>query len=193
MASGIGSHYQNDVARSVEKWDMNKKDSEWKWEKMEGLKNSSFSREDVQAVGYSGKLCMVNVKGKSVKQGAVYDVERDRREDMPEGMLEGWSGAAAVTIDYGDEMFVVDEETGELRKYDPDNDRWEVVVESSELLKGAEQMVAGRERVCIVCNGGGRIVVVDVVSRPPRSWVVNPPPEMEVVGVHILPRMSLPE
>lgn len=42
VASGIGSHYQNDVARSVEKWDMNKKDSEWKWEKMEGLKDSSF-------------------------------------------------------------------------------------------------------------------------------------------------------
>lgn len=193
VASGIGSHYLSDVARSMEKWDMNKKGREWKWEKMAALKDSSFSREDVQAIGYRGKLCMVNVKGKSVKQGCVYNVAKDRWEHMPEGMLTGWSGAVAATVDGGDEMFVVDEERGELRKYDPDNDTWEVVLEESELLIGAEQMVAGRGRLCVVCGGGGRIVVVDMAARPLRTWVVNPPPEMELVGVHILPRMSLSE
>ncbi|KAG5538914.1 hypothetical protein RHGRI_019457 [Rhododendron griersonianum] len=193
VASGIGSHYQSEVAQSMEKWDMNKKDREWKWEKMAALKDSSFSREDVQAIGYRGKLCMVNVKGKSVKQGSVYDVAKDQWDHMPEGMLAGWRGAVAATVDGGDEMFVVDEERGELRRYDADNDTWEVVLEESELLKGAEQIVAGRGRVCVVCGGGGRIVVVDVAARPPRTWVVNPPPEMELVGVHILHRVSLSE
>ena len=52
-------------------------------------------------------------------------------------------------------------------------------------LKGAEQMDAGRGRVCVVCAEGERVVVVDVVVRPVRLWVVEPPPDLQVVAVHI--------
>ena len=99
--------------------------------------------------------------------------------------------AAAATMDGGEEMYVVDEANGLLSKYDPDNDTWEMLVESAEHLKGAEQIAAGRGRVCVVCANGRQIVVVDVVARPPRTWVVDPPLGMEVISVHILPRMNL--
>ncbi|XP_057497453.1 F-box/kelch-repeat protein SKIP25-like [Actinidia eriantha] len=195
VASGMGSCYHSDMARSVEKWEVDKKDKEWIWEEMAALKDGRFSREAVEAVGYRGKLYMVNVKGKTIKQGGVYNVAKNRWEEMPKGMLAGWSGpvAAATILGREEEMFVVDEEKGGVSKYDADHDRWEKVVESLEILKGAEQIAVGRGRVCAVCGGGGRIVVVDVAARPPRTWVVNPPPEMEVVSLHILPRMSLPE
>ncbi|XP_052192212.1 F-box/kelch-repeat protein SKIP25-like [Diospyros lotus] len=190
VASGVGSHYQGDVARSVEKWNMNMKDKEWFWEKMAGLKDGRFSREAVAAIGYRGKLCMVNVKGNAIKQGGVYNVAVNQWEDMPEGMLAGWNGPAAATMDGGEEMYVVDEANGVLSKYDPNNDTWEMLVESAEHLKGAEQIAAGRGRVCVVCANGRQIVVVDVVARPTRTWVVNPPLGMEVISVHILPRMN---
>ncbi|KAK4372282.1 hypothetical protein RND71_007666 [Anisodus tanguticus] len=62
VPSGIGSGYQGDVARSLEKWDVKEKACEWKWEKLAGLKEGRFSREVVDAIGYRGKLCMVNVE-----------------------------------------------------------------------------------------------------------------------------------
>ena len=71
---------------------MNKKEKEWIWEKMAGLKDGRFSREAVEAIGYRGKLCMVNVKGNAIKQGGVYNVAMNQWEDMPEGMLAGWNG-----------------------------------------------------------------------------------------------------
>ncbi|KAL7204097.1 hypothetical protein ACSBR2_017210 [Camellia fascicularis] len=191
VASGVGSHYQGDVARSVEKWETGNKDVAPKWDKVAALRDGRFSREAVEAVGYRGKLYMVNVKGNAIKQGAVYDVAGDRWEEMPEGMLAGWNGPVGAAEE--EEMYVVDEGKGVLRKYDCGGDRWEEVVELEEELKGAEQIAAGRGRVCVVSGDGRRIVVVDVVAKPPRTWVVNPPPEMEVVAVHILPRMSLPE
>lgn len=192
MASGVGPQYQSDVARSVEKWDLKgRKNKEWKWEKMEGLKGGRFSREAVEAVGYKGKLYMVNVKGNATKQGAVYDVLSDRWEEMPAGMLAGWNGPAGVEDE--EVMYVVEEEKGVLRKYDQENDCWEEVVESMEHLKGAEQIVVGRGRVCVVCANGGGIAVVDVVARPVRIMVVDFPVEKEVVAVHILPRISVPE
>ncbi|XP_059633730.1 F-box/kelch-repeat protein SKIP25-like [Cornus florida] len=192
IASGVGTHYQGDVGRSLLKWDMKKNNDEWNWENMATLKDGRFSREAVEAVGYRGKLYMVNVKGNAVKQGAVYDVEMDRWEEMPERMVTGWNGPAAV-MDGEDVMYVVDEAKGVLSKYDFDINCWEKVMEFPEHLKGAEQIAAGRGRVCVVCANNQKIVVVDVVARPVKLWVVDLLPEMEVVAVHIMPRMSRPE
>ncbi|KAK3009133.1 hypothetical protein RJ639_013910 [Escallonia herrerae] len=187
VASGIGANYQPDVARSIEKWDLKKNSTEWRWEKLAELKDGRFSREAVEAVGFRDKLCMVNVKGHAMKEGAVYDVVKDKWEKMPEGMLAGWNGPAASNEE--DVMYVVDDEKGGLKKYDMENDCWQEVIESSERLKGAEQIAVGRGRLCAAYGNGGRIAVVDV-ARPARAWFVHPPPEMEVVAVHILPRMN---
>ncbi|PQM36945.1 F-box/kelch-repeat protein SKIP25-like [Prunus yedoensis var. nudiflora] len=109
-------------------------------------------------------------------------------------MLGGWNGPTATSINDDDDhhdhdaMYVVDESKGVLSKYVDENDCWEVVLDSV-VLREAEQVCAGRGRVCVVCANGTRIVVVDVVAPPPRIWVVEPPPMLQVVAVHILPRM----
>ncbi|TQE09010.1 hypothetical protein C1H46_005393 [Malus baccata] len=201
VASGIGSNYRGDVARSMEEWGMKKKKKEASssWVKKAGLKDGRFSREAVEAIGYRGKLWMVNVKGNARKEGAVYDVENDTWQDMPQGMIGGWNGPAAASINDDDDddhnhdvMYVVDESTGVLSKYDDENDCWEMVVES-DVLREAEQVCAGRGRVCVVCANEKRIAVVDVVAPQPRIWVVEPPPMLQVVAVHILPRMCRSE
>ncbi|KAM1909393.1 hypothetical protein ACFX13_038149 [Malus domestica] len=189
MASGIGSHFSMDVARSVEKWDLSK----WKkyqvnsngWEKVSGLRDGRFSRDAIDAVGWRGKLCMVNVKGHAAKEGAVYDAEKDTWQDMPEGMIIGWRGPVAAMDE--DVMYVVDEANGALRKYDPNKDVWEEIFES-ERLRGADQIAAGGGRVCVVC--GGEIFVVDVSAATPRLWAVQTPSGLEALAIHILPRMS---
>ncbi|KAM1784435.1 hypothetical protein ACFX12_037447 [Malus domestica] len=189
VASGIGSHFSIDVARSVEKWDLSK----WKkyqvnsngWEKVSGLRDGKFSRDAIDAVGWRGMLCMVNVKGDTAKEGAVYDVEKDTWQDMPEGMIAGWRGPVAAMDE--DVMYVMDEAKGALRRYDPNKDVWEEVFES-ERLRGADQIAAGGGRVCVVCGGG--IFVVDVSAATPRLWAVETPPGLEAVAIHILPRMS---
>ncbi|KAF2308807.1 hypothetical protein GH714_019996 [Hevea brasiliensis] len=58
----------------------------------EGLKNVRFSRDAIDAVGWRGKLCIVNAKGDAAKEGSVHDTEKDTWEDMPEGMLARWKG-----------------------------------------------------------------------------------------------------
>ncbi|GJT68703.1 F-box/kelch-repeat protein SKIP25-like protein [Tanacetum coccineum] len=84
-------------------------------------------------------------------------------------------------------MYLVNETTGGVRKYDDENDCWKDVIEGSELLKGAEQMAIGGGKICVVSHG--RIIVVDVVAKPVKMWVVDPPrPECEVISVHILGR-----
>ncbi|XP_071723696.1 F-box/kelch-repeat protein SKIP25-like [Rutidosis leptorrhynchoides] len=207
VASGIGSHFSNDIARSVEKWDLHDELTtttssvvgvgghggvaaarRWRWEKMRGLKDGRFCREAVDAIGWRGKLCMVNVKGDAPKEGLVYDVKEDTWRQMPEGMVAGWKGPAAAMDE--ETMYVVDESNGKLRKYDQELDNWVDVLESDS-LKGAQQIAAGGGRVCVVCSGGGGIVVVDVVSEKPKIWVVETPPELEAVAVYILPRMSM--
>ncbi|KAI3826874.1 hypothetical protein L1987_00933 [Smallanthus sonchifolius] len=196
VASGVGGHYCGDVARMVEKWEVKRSGhcdklsdlrDEWRWEEVAGLKDGRFSREAVEAVGYKGKICMVNVKGNAAgKEGAVYDVERNQWEKMSTGMVSGWNGAVGVAEGV---MYVVDEEKGGVRKYDDENDCWQEVIEGSELLKGAEQMAVGGGKICVITGGGGRITVVDVVAEPVRMWVVDPPrPESEVISVHILRR-----
>ncbi|PQQ09699.1 F-box/kelch-repeat protein SKIP25-like [Prunus yedoensis var. nudiflora] len=168
VASGIGTTYRGDVARSMEEWDTKRKEASSSWVKKACLKDGKFSREDVEAIGYRGKLWMVNSKGNAVKEGVVYDVQKDTWQDMPQGML------------------------GVLNKYVDENDCWEMVMESV-VLREAEQVCAGRGRVCVVCANGRKIVVVDVVATPPRIWVVEPPQMLEVVAVHILPRMCRPD
>ncbi|KAL0330964.1 UNVERIFIED_CONTAM: F-box/kelch-repeat protein SKIP25 [Sesamum angustifolium] len=118
--SGIGSHYDNDVARSVEKWDLSvqrhhQHRRRWRWEKIGSLRDCKFSREAIDAVGWKGKLCMVNVKGAVAKQGIIYDVESESWEKMPEGMLAGWRGPAAAMDE--ETLYAVDESKGWLKKH----------------------------------------------------------------------------
>lgn len=190
VASGMGARYNRDVARSLERWDMSKKQSEWSWETRAEFKDGKFSREPIEAVGYRGKLCMVNIKGKAVKEGAVYDVATDQWEEMPRGMLGGWNGPATTNDEV---MYVIDQETGCLSKYDSDNDCWEHFIGPSTHLKGAEHISVGCGKVCAVSGDGAKISVVDISSRPTNFWMLEPPQGMEVVAVHILPRMSQPE
>ncbi|PIN14154.1 hypothetical protein CDL12_13211 [Handroanthus impetiginosus] len=193
VASGIGSHYNIDVARSVEKWDLNtppqQRQHRWRWEKMGKLKDGKFSRDAIDAVGWRGKLCMVNVKGDARKEGIIYDVETDSWEEMPEGMVSGWRGPAAGMEE--EIIYVVDESKGSLKKYDPVKDAWVEVVEN-ELLKGAQHVTAARGKVCILCADGLSIAVVDVAAPPPvrRLWVVDVPGRSQVLAIHILPRLS---
>lgn len=189
VASGIGSSYSPEVARSVEKWDLNSNNRNpgWTWEKMSGLKNGKFSREAIEAVGWRGKLCMVNVKGDAAKEGIIYDIGSDTWQEMPEGMLMGWRGPAAAMDE--EIIYTVDESKGTLRKYDPGNDSWIEILEN-EMLKGALHMAAAGGRVCVVSGGGDGIVVVDVVAEQPSLVVVETPVGFQVLDVHILPRMS---
>ncbi|GKC28788.1 RNA-directed DNA polymerase, eukaryota, partial [Tanacetum coccineum] len=86
-------------------------------------------------------------------------------------------------------MYLVNETTGGVRKYDDENDCWKDVIEGSELLKGAEQMAIGGGKICVVSHG--RIIVVDVVAKPVKMWVVDPPrPECEC-PIHNVPSMLI--
>ncbi|KAB1216163.1 F-box/kelch-repeat protein SKIP25 [Morella rubra] len=195
VASGMGSQFSDHTARAVEKWDLHlQKENEgdrrnmgWLWERKSGLRDTRFSREAIDAVGWKRKLCMVNVRGGAAKEGAVYDVEKDAWEEMSEGMLAGWRGPVASMDE--DVMYALDEVKGALRKYDAERDSWEQIMES-ERLRGAQQMTAAGGRLCVVCGGGFEIVVVDVMESPPRLWAVDLPVGFEAVAVHILPRMS---
>ncbi|OAY79582.1 F-box/kelch-repeat protein SKIP25 [Ananas comosus] len=178
------------------------------WAPLPPLRDGRFSRDAAEAVGARGKLCMVNLRGRGPKQGAVLDLRRRAWEPMPPGMLAGWSGpvAAAAGDDDDDDaeaaMYVVDEGAGALRAYDWGGDRWETLLDAPELLRGAAQVAAGGGRVCVVTGCGGAVLVVDVSSSspepgtptpPPRTWVVEPPPGKRVLAVHVLPRMGRPE
>lgn len=171
----------------MEKWDFTRNpNGGGEWEKKRDLRHGRFSREAIDAVGWRGKLCMVNVKGDAAaKEGIVYDVERDTWQEMPRGMLHGWRGpvgAMAETVMYG-----VDDANGALRKYNEEKDAWEEIIMESERLRGAEQVVAEGGRVCVVSGGG--ISVVDVTAAPARIWVVELPAGLEAAAVHVLPRV----
>ncbi|KAK1412619.1 hypothetical protein QVD17_34012 [Tagetes erecta] len=176
--------------KKIQSLDSKRHDSIRNWEKMRSLKHSKLCREAIDAVGWKGKLCMVNVKGDYAKEGFVYNLDSDEWSEMPVGMLVGWKGPAAAM---GEEtMYVVDESRGVLRRYNEDGDSWsEIVVD--ERLKGAEYIAAGGGRVCVVGEKEVGIVVVDVVATPPRLWVVETPAGDEILAVHILPRMCSPE
>ncbi|KAL8536655.1 hypothetical protein ACS0TY_012011 [Phlomoides rotata] len=192
-ASGIGVNYDTDLARSVEKWEIDDLQlhhdrRRWNWEKLGKLRDAKFSREAIDAVGWKGKLCMVNVKGDAAKEGIIYDVETDSWEEMPEGMLSGWKGPAAAMAE--EAIYVVDESKGWLKKYDHVKDAW-VVIAENEMLKGAQQVAAAGGKVCVLCADGLRVAVVDVAAKPPaRVWMVDIPPGFQAVGIHVLPRFS---
>lgn len=155
------------------------------------MRDGKFSREAIDAVGWRGKLCMVNVKGGSAKQGVIYDVATDDWYEMPEGMISGWRGPAAAMDE--ETLYAVDESKGVLREYDAGSDGWEEIL-WEERLRGAEQMAAAGGRVCVVCGGGGGILVVDVVAKPVRLVCeVSVPVGFQAVAVHVLPRMSRPD
>ncbi|PWA78511.1 KAR-UP F-box 1 [Artemisia annua] len=167
-ASGIGSHYSQTVARSVDKWvlpetnpyDKKCVNTNGVWSKMKNLKDVKFSREAIDAVGVNGKLYMVNGE-----EGAVYDVNMDTWTDMPAEMLAGWRGPAAAMDE--EVIFMVDEIKGVLRKYDDVMKVWVDVLEDERLIK-AEHIAAGGGRVCVARGGGVGILVVDVVASTPR-------------------------
>lgn len=198
VASGVGSHFSSDVARSVEKWDLNCSDNHrsspgriWKWQRLRELKDMRFSRDAIEAIGWMGKLCMVNVKGGSRKEGIVYDVAEDTWCEMPRGMIDGWRGPAAAMDEA--ELYSVDEAAGALRRYDQERDAWDEVIVSDD-LKGAQQIAAAGGRVCVVRGGdSSQLVVVDVVAAPLRTWMLETPGRSQVVAVHILPRINRPD
>ncbi|KAG6792643.1 hypothetical protein POTOM_001795 [Populus tomentosa] len=133
---------------------------------------------------------MVNMKGDAPKEGLVYDTEKDAWENMPEGMLAGWRGPVASMDE--ETMFMVDEARGVLRKYDPEEDYWEHMMESERLV-GAQKIAAGSGRVCVIRGCRTEIVVLDVAALPVKLWVVKTPLGFEALAIHILPRMSRPD
>lgn len=157
---------------------------------MRSLRTAKLCREAIDAVGWRGKLCMVNVKGDYAKEGFVYDMDSDEWVEMPEGMLGGWRGPAAAMDE--ETLYVVDESRGVLKRYDENGDEWSEVMED-ERLKGAEYIAAGGGRVCVLCEKDVGILVVDVVATPPRLWVLETPTGDQILALHILPRMCLPE
>ncbi|XWS10514.1 hypothetical protein CRYUN_Cryun39dG0086300 [Craigia yunnanensis] len=186
VASGIGSNFSTDVARSLERWDLEDDEmNDSRWKKMRQLKDGRFSRDAIDAVGWRGKLCMVNV----AKQGTIYDVENDLWEDMPEGMVAGWRGPVAAMEE--EVLYAVDEAKGVLTRYDHISDDWGEIMES-ERLRGAHRMAAAAGRLCVICSDG-KILIIDVVVAPPRSWVVQRQPGLEPVAIHVLPRMRRPD
>ncbi|KAI0494008.1 hypothetical protein KFK09_024139 [Dendrobium nobile] len=190
IASGVGSSYRPDVARSAERWEPSCCSASSRWESISPLRDGRFSREAINAVAAGRKLCMVNVQGRALKEGVVYDIEKDVWEDMPLGMLTGWTGpvAAPPPAEQGD-MYVVDEVSGEVRVYKWEEDRWQVVAEATEARQGAVVAAVGGGRMCVAVAGGGAVEVVDV-TRPGKTWSVEVPKGRRVIALHVLPRMK---
>jgi len=174
------------------------------WEPLPPMRDCRFSRDAAEAVCSGGKVCMVSLRSRGAKEGAVFDLAARRWEDMPPGMLAGWKGSAAAASTGGAEtIFVVDDERGALIAYDWGGDRWRTVAES-ERLKGAAEMAAGGGRVCVAAEDGAKVIVVDVTTpKPPRRaggpaaaprmWEVAAPAGKRVVALHVLPRMTRAE
>lgn len=182
IASGVGSSYRSDVARSAERWEV----GSGRWEAIAPLRDGRFSREATNAVAAGGKLCMVNVQGRGAKEGAVYDIGRDSWEEMPAGMVAGWTGPVAAGKGGG--MYVVDETSGEVRGYNWGDDRWEVVAPAADERRGAVVAATGCGKICLAVDGGGTVEVVDL-DRPERIWSVELPEGRRVIALHVLPRM----
>lgn len=183
VASGVGSEYSSELARSAEKWDLKRAGSGW--EPLSPLRDGRFSREPIEMVFSNGKLCMVNSRGRGAKEGIIYDVGSNSWGEMPAGLLLGWVGPAAVVED-GGPIFVVDDVSGVLRRYEWENDTWTVVMES-EGFKGAVGVAGGGGMVCVTCGGGAAVMVVDV--KRGKVFTVLPPEGRSVVALHVLPRM----
>ncbi|CAN6893798.1 unnamed protein product, partial [Brassica oleracea] len=192
VASGVGSQFSSTVAKSIEKLDLTDHNRS-NWQKLREMRDSRFSREAIDAVGWRRKLLMVNVKGDAIKEGAIYDVVNDDWEAMPEEMAAGWRGPVAAMEE--DALYSVDERNGTVRIYNEEEREWRevTVVEGGEqMLKGAQQVTAVAGKLCVV-TVDGRILVVDVMAEPAKIWTVENPQGLEPVSVHVLPRMSRPD
>lgn len=187
VASGVGPEYSSELARSAERWDLNRAGSGW--EPLCPMRDGRFSREPTEMVSSNGKLCMVNARGRGAKEGICFDVRLGRWDEMPIGLLTGWIGPAA-TVEDGGPIFVVDEASGILKKYEWEGDTWTAVMGSG-VLKGAVGIAGGGGRLCITCGGGAAVAVVDVARG--SVWTVLPPEGRTVCEVHVLPRMSVAE
>ncbi|KFK44907.1 hypothetical protein AALP_AA1G318500 [Arabis alpina] len=200
VASGISSQFSTTVAKSIEKLDLNRNLNREKldqnrnnWEELREMRDSRFSREAIEAIGYKKKLLMVNVKGNAIKEGVIYDVVLDDWVSMPEEMLVGWRGPVTVTEE--EKLYSVDESKGTVRIYEEEKKEWreiKVVRDGEEMLKGAMQVTTVAGKLCVV-TGDGKIVVVDVTTEPARIWNVEVPNGLEPVSVHVLPRMNRPD
>ncbi|KAE9460314.1 hypothetical protein C3L33_07787, partial [Rhododendron williamsianum] len=203
VASGIGSHYTPDVARSVEKWDLGRNNSVrpevTNRKKLEMGETGTNEGREVQS--RSNRRCRLERQAlygkrkrrfgqtrRSLRRGGRRLVRDARRDES------GWRGPAAAMDE--ETLYAVDETKGVLRKYDAGADGWEEIL-TEERLVGAEQMAAGGGRVCVVRGvegGGGIVVVVDVVASPARvCGVLDVPVGFQAVAVHVLPRMSRPD
>ncbi|KAF8772100.1 hypothetical protein HU200_006093 [Digitaria exilis] len=201
VAGGVGAGYDARDARSGAVWDPSASSSSpgaaKGWEAIPPMRHSAFSRDAAEAVCSGGKVCMVSLRSRGAKEGAVFDLGAGRWEDMPPGMLAGWKGPAAAGGGGDETIFVVDEERGALMAYEWGDDRWRTVVES-ERLKGAAEMAAGGGKVCVAAEGGAKVIVVDVTStktkrgaaRATGMWEVAAPEGKRVVALHVLPRMT---
>lgn len=133
---------------------------------------------------------MVNVQGRGVKEGIVYDIEKDKWEEMPVGMLKGWTGPVVGPTANGDGcMYVVDEMSGEVRAHKWGEDRWQLVAAASEARQGAVVAAVGGGKMCVAVTRGNAVEVVDV-ARPEKTWSVELPKGGRVIALHVLPRMS---
>ncbi|XVE90336.1 hypothetical protein DITRI_Ditri20bG0069300 [Diplodiscus trichospermus] len=141
---------------------LEQEEGSWSWETKAELKDGRFGREAVEAVGYRGELCMVNVKGNALKEEAVYNVEMDKWENMPRGMVGG-SNRPAATMDE-DVIYVIVEVKGCLRKYDDEKDCRVKVIEL-EQLRSAEQIAAGRRKICTVSAKGESIIFMLLIIK----------------------------
>ncbi|KAM0824540.1 hypothetical protein ACQ4PT_070135 [Festuca glaucescens] len=95
VAGGVGAGYDLAVARSGASWDPAAPSAAW--EAAPPLRDGRFSRDAADAVCSGGKVCMVSLRGRGAKEGAVLDLDEGRWEDMPPGMLAGWKGPAAAS------------------------------------------------------------------------------------------------
>ncbi|KAL2348793.1 hypothetical protein Fmac_002793 [Flemingia macrophylla] len=184
VATGIGSHFSLPLARSLHAWHLPTQPPAW--QPKAPLKDARFSREAIDAVGWRGTLCMVNVKGQAAKEGAVYHAAEDLWKEMPHGMLCGWTGPVAAMDE--EVMLVVDQAKGFVREYLPEQDSWRDVFQNQR-LKGAEHLLAHRRKLCVVSPSG--ISVLDLALSPPRIFPVPLPEGFHPVAVHVLPRMPL--
>ncbi|KAL6660932.1 hypothetical protein ACP70R_000316 [Stipagrostis hirtigluma subsp. patula] len=120
------------------------------------------------------------------------------RRSWPAGCrCSPWPPRGADDDDSGETIYVVDEERGSLLAYDWAGDSWTTVAES-ERLRGVVEMAAGGGRVCVVAEGGEKVIVVDVkpkarkepAAAAPSMWDVAAPAGKRVVALHVLPRMT---
>uniref|UniRef100_A0A0C9S4X2 TSA: Wollemia nobilis Ref_Wollemi_Transcript_13626_1708 transcribed RNA sequence n=1 Tax=Wollemia nobilis TaxID=56998 RepID=A0A0C9S4X2_9CONI len=182
VASGCGTEWDVTVSKSAEIYDV----EAVAWGAAARLGSSKFSGEAIAAVNVGGRLHMVSGKGVMMKEGAVYEPTSGTWSKMSAALQNGWTGPC---VGAGGRFYVLEESSGRLRAYDPEQDSWAAVVES-ERLRGISQLVASRGKICGIVEGGEkRIVVVDVAAVEPRIFEVKTPMG-HPIAIQVLSRMG---